>query len=356
MACDSTQQPTARITAFIAMFALFCCSASFAEESEFIAYPKQTFAITNAILIDGTGQPAQRNQTILLVKGRIAGIGPTPTSAIPQAATVIDAQGKTVIPGLVMMHEHMFYPTGNGNYTEMLFSFPRLYLAGGATTVRAAGTMAAYGDLNLRDAISEGKMIGPDIDVTAPYLNGPGLPIMKVNPLRGARDAKRMVEYWSDEGVTSYKAYMHISRKELATIIKLAHQRDHKVTAHLCSVTFREAAQAGIDNLEHGFFVATDFIADKAADTCPDSKAVSQSLADLDVNGPDATALIQTLIDKKVAITSTLTIFETYVKGRPRAYAGALDMLIPQLREQYESTWHRIAEGKDSNAALVFCP
>ena len=68
-----------------------------------------------------------------------------------------------------------------------------------------------------------------------------------------------MVAYWSDEGVTSFKAYMHISREELGAAIDEAHQRGHKVTGHLCSVTYREAADLGIDNLEHGLFASTDF-------------------------------------------------------------------------------------------------
>ena len=107
-----------------------------------------------------------RNQHVIIKDGTIATVVDASDESLEASSiTRIDGTGKTLIPGLVMMHEHMFYPVGRRNYTEMLYSFPRLYLAGGATTVRTAGTMAPYADLNLRDAIEQGTAIGPDIDV-----------------------------------------------------------------------------------------------------------------------------------------------------------------------------------------------
>ena len=285
---------------------------------EVIKYQQDVFAITHVSLIDGTGDQAKFDQTILVQNGQFSQIGDATDISIPAGALVIDGQGKTLIPGLVMMHEHMFYPVGRRNYTEMLYSFPRLYLAGGATTVRTAGTMAPYADLNLRDAISTGKALGPDIDVTAPYLNGPGLPILKVRALKGVADVTRTLNYWAEEGVTSYKAYMHIHQDELSEVIKLAHSRGQKVTGHLCSVTFREAAQLGIDNLEHGFFVASDFVKDKVKDQCPANNGVKDSLLNLDLEDPAVTSLIDFLVEKNVAITSTLTILKPTLKGAPK--------------------------------------
>lgn len=323
------------------------------KKVDFVQYAQDQIAFKNISLIDGTGKPEQYHQTVLLKNGKITAVGPAAEVAIPQGATIIDGRGKTLIPGLVMMHEHMFYPTGKANYTEMLYSFPRLYLAGGATTIRTAGTTAPYADLNLRDLILAGKTIGPDIDVTAPYLNGPGLPLLKIKPLRDADNAKTMMRYWMSEGVTSYKAYMHIRRDELAEVIKQAHSINHKVTAHLCSITYREAAELGIDNLEHGFFAATDFVKDKVKDQCP-SKQAHQSLVDLDIDSDEVNDLIDFLIAKKVTLTSTLTVFETFTKGRPKAYPKALAALIPQVREQYEPHWAKIAIQDNATWPIVF--
>jgi len=325
-----------------------------ASDSDFIQYPQGLTAITNVNLIDGTGSSMKRQQTVILNDGKIQALGNKTIVNLPNDATVIDGNGKTLIPGLVMMHEHMFYPTGKANYTEMLYSFPRLYLAGGVTTARTAGTTAPYGDLALRDAINAGKTIGPDMDVTAPYLNGPGLPILKMKPLRDAENAKTMMNYWISEGVTSYKAYMHIHQDELAQVINIAHQKNHKVTAHLCSVTYREAAELGIDNLEHGFFASTDFVKGKVKDECPDGKITHQSLVDLNIDSKEVNDLISFLVEKGVTLTSTLTVFETYTKGRPKAYPEALKVLIPQVRDQYESRWEKIAKQEDATWPIVF--
>ena len=77
------------------------------------------------------------------------------------------------------------------------------------------------------------------------------------------------MNYWADMGATSFKAYMQITRAELGAAIEEAHKRGLKVTGHLCSVTYAEAAALGIDNLEHGFAAATDFVANKQPDVCP---------------------------------------------------------------------------------------
>lgn len=261
----------------------------------------------------------------------------------------MDMAGRTVMPGFVMLHEHMFYPSGGGGvYNEQGFSFPRLYLAGGVTTMRTAGNMSGYADLNIRKAIDEGTMLGPAVDVTAPYLEGPGLPIPQVKALRDAADSRRMVNYWADEGATSFKAYMHITRAELGAAAQEAHKRGLKITGHLCSVTFREAAALGIDDLEHGFVVASDFVPDKKPDECPAGNAVQRSIASLDVNGAGARDLIAELVRRRVAITSTLTIFETFAASQPSAPAKALDALLPEARRQYEQRRAAIAQSPDT--------
>ncbi|MGI2171284.1 amidohydrolase family protein [Shewanella sp. MF05960] len=160
------------------------------QQNPYVAYNQPVIALVGVKLIDGTGAKMKPNQTIIMTNSVITYVGDASNADIAEGTKVINGAGKSVIPGLVMMHEHMFYPTGNAHYTEMLYSFPKLYLAGGATTVRTAGTTAPYGDLNVRDAIQQGTTFGPDIDVTAPYLNGPGLPILKLKSLRDAENAK----------------------------------------------------------------------------------------------------------------------------------------------------------------------
>jgi enamidase len=342
------------LIAVLALAAPMLAKAQAPATTDPLAYSQPVIVFTHIELVDGTGRPAQRDMTVIEVGGKITAVGPSATTPTPTDATVIDGEGKTLLPGFVLMHEHMFYPTGKANYTEMLYSFPRLYLAGGVTTMRTAGSMNPYADLNLRDQIDAGKAVGPQIDVTGPYLNGPGLPILKVHALKDAAEAVRMVDYWSDVGATSFKGYMHLTRAELKAIDETAHKRGRKVTAHLCSITYHEAIDAGIDNLEHGFFVATDFVKDKQPDVCPSRDAVVKSLADLDPDGPAAKALIKDLIDHHVALTSTLTVFETSVPGRPEADERTRSVLVPQLRTLYETQWTKVQAIKDSPQLVMF--
>jgi enamidase len=319
-----------------------------------VAYDQPVIAFTHAAVIDGTGAKPARDQTLVIEKGRIAALGKSSRVKVPDGATIIDAHGKTLLPGFVMVHEHMFYPAGGVEYNEMSFSFPRLYLAGGTTTMRTAGSMMPYADINVRDAIARGDAIGPDMDITGPYLNGPGLPIPAVHVLKDADDAERTVNYWADEGVTSYKAYMQITRPELQRVIDVAHRRGSKVTAHLCSVTYREAVDMGIDNLEHGFFVATDFVKDKHPDECPKGADVSQSQTALNPSSPEVKSLIHLMVDHHVALTSTLTVFETFVAGRPKAPQGALDLMLPEVRDQYEKSWSKVQDAKGRFSADTY--
>ena len=302
-----------------------------------VVYSQDVIAFTHAEIIDGTGAAPRRDMTLISDHGRIAALGPSARVRIPAGATVIDLHGKTLLPGFVMVHEHLFYPLGQGNYDALLNSFPALYLAGGTTTARTGGTVAPDGDLNLAAAIARGETIGPDLDVTAPYLNGPGQPIYKMHILKDPADATRTVDYWAAEGATSFKAYMTLTRDELAAAVTAAHAHGLKITGHLCSVTYREAAERGIDNLEHGFAAMTDFVPDKQPDVCPPQSI--NSLVGLDVNGKEIKSLMALLIAHHVALTSTLTVFETFTPGRPKAPQVAISLLIPELQSAYETAW-----------------
>ena len=305
-------------------------------------------ALTHVRVIDGTGAAAREDQTLILRDGNIAALGPASSVAVPPNALVIDLTGKSIVPGFVHVHEHLFYPTGPGVYANLAESFTRLYLAGGVTSMRTGGNMNGYGELAIRRAIDAGQKPGPWIDATAPYLEGPGLGLGQVRELKNAADARREVNFWSDEGATSFKAYMHITRAELGAAISAAHRRGLKVTGHLCSVTYREAAVLGIDNLEHGFFASTDFVADKKPDECPGQGRGQAALSLADPGGDAVRSLFATLISHRVALTSTLTVFETLTPGRP--LPPGLELLDPQAREQFEQRY----AATQKNAASAF--
>ncbi len=309
-------------------------SVSFAQQSDrqqFIRIEAPLIALTNVRVIDGTGAPARENQTILISNGKIDLVGPTASTTYPADARTIDLSGYTVLPGLVGMHNHMFFPMGGSPpmYSNMGSSFPRLYLALGVTTIRTTGSVAPYTDLELKRLIDAGRVLGPKMHVTAPYLEGRGSFTPVMHELKDAEDARRMVNYWADAGATSFKAYMNITRDQLRTVVQEAHKRGLKVTGHLCSIGFREAAEIGIDNLEHGLFADSEFVADKKPDQCPGG--VSASLRALDINGPAVQETIRTLVQKNVAITSTLPVFEANAPLTQSGIGASSALLNPRV-------------------------
>jgi imidazolonepropionase-like amidohydrolase len=318
---------------------------------EFVKVDAPVVVLTNARVIDGTGAAAKEGQTIVIRDDRIAELGDSARVPPPAGATTIDLSGKTVMPGIVMVHEHLYYPTGPQVYGQLGQSFIRLYLAGGVTTMRTGGNVNGFMDLTLKRLIDAGQAAGPAMDATAPYLNGPNQ-FLQMHALKDADDARRQVAYWSDMGATSFKAYMNITRAELGAAVTEAHARGFKVTGHLCSVTYAEAADLGIDNLEHGFLAATDFVSDKQDDLCPGQAKGQQTLLTLDETGAPFQALVKKLVDRKVTLTSTLTVFETFTPGRPMP--PGLDVLTPQLKEQFERAYARTAENQQSNYTTLF--
>jgi hypothetical protein len=162
------------------------------------------------------------------------------------------------------------------------------------------------------------------------------------------------VNYWIGEGATSFKAYTHITRSELSAAIAAAHAKYIKVTGHLCAIGFSEAADLGIDNLEHGLPVDTEFVADKQPDVCPDIKAAVAGLATMSIKDPRIQALIKHLVSKHVAITSTLPVFETFVPGRAPLDTRVLDAMLPEARLEYLKGRDRFADQKDSPWPKVF--
>src|SRR5580693_9467668 len=226
----------------------------------FVKVDAPVVALAHVRVIDGTGAAARDDQTIVIARGKIESISDASSANVAQDALVLDLHGHSVMPGLVGMHDHMFYPMGNGIFGEMAFSFPRLYLAAGVTTIRTTGSLEPYTDLEIKKQIDKGETPGPKIHVTGPYLEAPGTFALQMHQLTGPDDATKTVNFWMDEGVDNFKAYMFITPADLSAAVAAAHKRGAKVTGHLCSIGFREAAEIGIDDLEHGLLVDTEFL------------------------------------------------------------------------------------------------
>ncbi|HEX3742704.1 MAG TPA: amidohydrolase family protein [Bryobacteraceae bacterium] len=301
----------------------------------FVTVNVPVLALQHVRVIDGTGAAAREDQTVVIDHGKIAAVGPAASVGLPNGAQPMDLTGNTVIPGIVGMHEHLFYDSGDGipTYNEQAFSFPRLYLACGVTTARTAGSLEPYTDLSVKKLIDGGRMPGPKLWITGPYLEGKGTFAAQMHELSGPDDAVRTVDYWISEGVTSFKAYMNITHAELKAAVDAAHKHGIKVTGHLCSIGFREAAAIGIDNLEHGLLVDTEFHAGKQPDVCPN--ATRGEIARLDLNSGPVLDMIADLVAHNVAITSTLAVFEAFDGSRPPLEKRFIDAVTPAAALSY---------------------
>jgi imidazolonepropionase-like amidohydrolase len=288
-----------------------------------------TVALTHVRVIDGTGGPIQEDVTVLIDGGRIAAVGKG--VPIPSSAEVKDLTGHTVIPGLIGMHDHTFYTTID-RYVQLAFSAPRLYLGSGVTTIRTTGSFAPYEEMNMKAGIDAGTAPGPRMHVTGPYISGMrsrGEMLRLHNP----DEARRAVRYWAEEGATWIKVYNSITRDQLRAVVDEAHKHNVKVTGHLCSISYKEAIELGMDNVEHSFMASSDFSTTKVPDVCPAD--MDNSLKQVPIDGPEVQRVIQMLVSARMPVTSTNAVYEVAVAGRGKVDDRMRKALAPSVLAVY---------------------
>jgi hypothetical protein len=308
----------------------------------YVSVQAPVVALTHVQLVDGTGTAARPDQTIILRGERIEAVGPAGSTRVPDGATVLDLTGHTVIPGLVSLHEHTYFG-GVRRMTQMNRSGPLLYLAYGVTTAMTAGAQFPYQELNLKRAVDAGVLPGPRFFVSGPYLNGgpprPGTNLIVTRP----EEVRRVIAYWAGEGATWFKFGGQVTREVLRAGIEEAHARGARVTGHLCSVTFLEAATLGLDALQHGFITASDYVPGKQPDVCPPQNMRIQ--ADVDVASPEVQANIRAIVAAGAAVVSTLGVYETFVPERARLSPEGQELLEPEVRKEVEANHAGLARG-----------
>ena len=322
-------------------------SQKMSDVANMVSIDAPAFALVHVRVIDGTGAPAREDQTVLVSEGKVQSIGPAAAVHIPEGAERFERDGYTVIPGIVGMHDHLYYTDSYAVQVndravgepglflaEIPYTAPRLYLAAGVTTIRTTGSVEPYTDLKVKSRIDAGLMPGPSMDLTSPYLEGAPARFAQMHELTGAEDARSLVDYWAAEGMTSFKAYMNITLDELGAAVQQAHAHKMKLTGHLCSVTWPEAIALGIDNLEHGpVFSDSEFLPGKKQNLCTLGGATEWIKQD--VNGPQVQYLIHNLVSHHVAVTSTLPVFEAGAAGRPKLQQRVLDAMSPDAMKSY---------------------
>lgn len=315
----------------------------------FVSVNAAVVALMHVQLVEGTGLPARADQTVILRGSTIESIGPFAATAVPPGARVLDLSGHTVMPGQVGLHEHTYFASIDGpsgrptRIAQMNVSAPLLYLAYGVTTAMTAGSALPYHELNLQRAVDAGDTPGPRFHVAGPYLNGPSTaPWTSRNAVTAmfqsvttAEEVQRVIDYWASEGATWVKFMGTIARDTLRAGVEAARARGMRVTGHLCSVTFTEAAALGIDLLQHGFITDSEHVPGKQLDLCPPGNQRVQ--ADVDVSSAAVQESIRAIVAAGAAVTSTLSPYETFMPNRVGLDSRTLETLAPDTRKEVEA-------------------
>jgi len=213
--------------------------------------------------------------------------------------------------------------------------------------IRTAGSVEPYSDLNLKRDIDQGKIPGPEMDVTAPYVEGKGSIFPQMHELSGPAEAKAFVDFWASQGCTSFKGYMFVNKPTLKAAIDEAHAKGLRVTGHLCAVTYREAAEMGIDQLEHGFAASTDFVPGKKENACP---LGAPPIASAD--SPKVKDLIRYLVNKKVTLTSTLAVLFNMTTLDTTIRPEVLEAMAPDTRNMFLDVYSKMRSPAGNKAML----
>jgi hypothetical protein len=282
---------------------------------DFLKAEGKSFVLENARLVDGTGAPARTNVTVVVDNGTISHVGGRDFVA-PARARKIDLAGHTILPGLVMMHEHINYFSGAYVWDSQPGSVPKLLLAAGITSVRTAGAEAPQIDLNLKQRIDAGRAPGPRLFVTGAYLNGPEGGFLGDTVVRTAAEARDITAFWGDRGATSMKVYSAISPAALRGAVEEANRRGMHVAGHLGEISCTEGAEAGIHTIEHSLTsCAKDF------GVTPDAMGSFR----YDPSSDAAKRLIALLVAKNVVMVSTPAMTDAFEASEEEVSMLSLD-------------------------------
>ncbi len=238
-------------------------------------------ALGGGTLIDGHGGPPLRNSVIIVRGERIEAVGQVGQLAVPAGAEVISTEGMSVLPGLWDMHVHLMI-NGHADYAHWDRTYPSLFasvimpasakqlLLAGVTSARDLGA-PLEASIGVRDAINAGKIPGPTLYVSGPFIQHapyPGTEAFRWG-VKGPNDARAKVKRLADAGVNVIKLIDQdqMTMEEVRAVVEEAHARGLPVVAHSHRPEeIRRGLAAGVDNFEHtGLATAAEYPADIVA-------------------------------------------------------------------------------------------
>lgn len=253
--------------------------------------------LRDALVFDGTGKEPARDTDILIRNDTIAKTGKNLKA--PRGARIIDCKGKTVIPGLIDMHGHL-YAFGASQFD----AYPQLYLAGGVTTIFTPGEFEPVFTDRLKKAIRNGLVAGPDVLSAGPYFTSRPSPVHWIRAYSTADSLEMFFNKWKGL-IDGVKVYSSITQEHFDRIIKLAQENNLIVTGHLGKITTRYAVEHGINGLEHGITTISEF-------GIGDGNFLSTicNAGNLDLDQPAVDSLIDLIVSRKVYMDPTMVLLD----------------------------------------------
>ncbi len=310
--------------------------------------PKKGIAFTGASLFDAVSGTVKPRTTVVVVGNRITAVGPDETIGIPDGVDVVDARGKTLLPGLWDMHVHLSGVDG------------ALHIAAGVTTARDLGN--DYESLRaIRDRFDAGTAVGPRV-IMAGLLDGPGQYAAPTGVLADTPDeARATVRRLKSQGYVQVKIYSSVKPELVPVIADEAHKLGMRVSGHIPAfMTAEQAVRAGYDEIQHVNMLFLNFLFDTVKDTRTPARftAVAEHAAELDLGSPRVREFIKLLQERRTVVDPTANAFEELFvarKGQISPVFGAVvDRMPPQVRRGFLSGGLPVPEGMDARYRASF--
>ncbi|HEX6823727.1 MAG TPA: amidohydrolase family protein [Candidatus Sulfotelmatobacter sp.] len=281
-----------------------------------------TLAITGATLIDGTGATPVEDAAVVVHNGRIVAAGPRAKVKIPHGAQIVDAHGKTMLPGLWDMHAHF----------EQVEWGP-IYLAAGVTTVRDCGNELEF-ITAVRDAVAQGRGLGPRL-LLAGIVDGSGPMAIGVERVDTPEQARMWTNRYHAAGFQQMKIYSSVTLENLKAVADEAHRLGMTVTGHVPQrLTAYQTIPAGEDQINH-----ISYIADIMEPPLPENATRAErrnAAANLNLDSAEAKKALTFLKDHHTVVDPTIALFElfTATTAKPPASFEPGITKIPEVLAQ----------------------
>lgn len=312
-----------------------------AELAGKLAHPFTTIAFVHAAVFDSARAALVPGSTVVVSGSRIAAVGRDGSVPIPAEAQVVDASGKTLLPGLWDMHVHL--SSGDG-----LFD-----IANGITTVRDLGNDSSA-LLGWKKQFDDGTAIGPRV-IPAVLVDGRG-PYSGPTPdkVDDEKEGRAIIEKYHALGYPQLKIYSSIKPELMPVLARIAHEQGMRVSGHVPAfMTAEQFVRNGADEIQHVNFLMLNFLFDKVQDTRTPARftEVAEHGVEIDPSQERVKAFLALLKERKTVVDPTLVAFETMFTGKKgevsSTYAAIADRMPAQIRRGFLSGSLPIPAGKE---------